>query len=235
MQGGDLLVQDRPVDPREPRVLGMAGHLAAVQLALDPSPQGDQLGQLIGRDAQSPARGAREGVDRPAVGDVDLAAGGRYAARDHIRGHVSKRDVPHRPATDADARDHAPGRDVDRDLALAISGRRHPTGLDGPCTERDRPVSARGRVAVLVPEQDTELGPFIVRWHEEAPVHVSVAARLVAEQLAHAVDLLRARRVLTPVPDRGARDLERAEIDDPKRLAGGVVIGRLDLDRGSLS
>ena len=86
-----------------------------------------------------------------------------------------------------------------------------------------------------MPEQDSELGTSVVRGHEEAAVHVSVATRLVAEQLAHAVDLLRARRVLTPVPDRGARDLERAEIDDPKRLAGGVVIGRLDLDRRSLS
>ena len=105
----------------------MAGDLAAVELVLDPSPQGDQVGKLVGRDSQPPARGARERVDRPSVGEVVLAAGGRHAASDHIRGHIAKRDVPHRPATDADARDHAPGRDVDRDLALAISGRRHPT------------------------------------------------------------------------------------------------------------
>jgi hypothetical protein len=62
-----------------------------------------------------------------------------------------------------------------------------------------------------------------------------VPAGLVTEQPAHAIDLVMARRVLAPVTHGVTRDLEHAEIDDPKRLARGVVIGRVDFDAASLS
>ena len=95
-------------------------------------------------------------------------------------------------------------------------------------------MPARGRVAVLVPEQDPEVGAVVVGRHEKAAVHVGVPAGLVAEQPADAVDVLATRGVLAPVSDRLARDLEHAAVDDPKRLAGGVVVGRVDLDSRSL-
>ena len=55
-------------------------------------------------------------------------------------------------------------------------------------------MSAGGRVAILVPEQNAELGTAIVGRHEEAAVHVGVPAGLVTQQPAHAVDFLAARR-----------------------------------------
>ncbi len=234
-RGADLLVEDGPVDSRQPLVDRMARDLGAVKLVLDPAAQGDQLSQLIGHDPQAPAPGRRERVDRTAVGDVDVGAGGRHAARDHVCGNVAKRHALDGACSGTDARDHAPGWHVDRDLAFAVVGRRHPPRFDRPRAERDRPVSAGGRVAILVPEQNAKVGTAIVGRHEEAAVHVGVPAGLVTQQPAHAVDFLAARRVLAPVTDRVTRDLEHPEIDDPKRLAGGVVIGRVDLDSRSLA
>ena len=72
VQGADLLVEDGPVDPRQPLVARMARDLGAVKLVPDPTAKGDQLSQLIGHDPQAPAPGRRERVDRTAVGDVDV-------------------------------------------------------------------------------------------------------------------------------------------------------------------
>jgi hypothetical protein len=53
-----------------------------------------------------------------------------------------------------------------------------------------------------VPKEHAEVGARVVGLDKEAAVHVGVAARLVAEEPAHAIDLVgdRARRSRTEVP-----------------------------------
>jgi hypothetical protein len=51
---------------------------------------------------------------------------------------------------------YPPGRDVDDDVRRASRLRRDVAGVDGPRPERDRPVAAGRREAVLVPEEDAE-------------------------------------------------------------------------------
>lgn len=213
----------------------MPRDLRPAQLMLDPSTERDQVGQVIGHDPQSPALGRRKCVNRTAVGYVDLGSGGAHAAGDDIRRNVAKRHTLHQAGSSPHARDDAAGGHVDRDVDLTVLGRPHPARFDRPGAEGDRPVAARGRVAVLVPEQDPQVCATIVGRHEETAVHVRVPARLVAEEPAHAVDPIAAPRVIAPVANGRPADLERGSVDDPKRLAGGVVVGRLDLDLSSLS
>ena len=120
---------------------------------------------------------------------------------------------------------------VDHDVDLAVVRRGDQAGVDRPRAERDRAVPAGGRVAVLVPEQHAEVRAVVVGRHQEAAVHVGVAARLVAQQPPHRVDRAGrgrgSRRSSTVAPgDRG-----RAAGHDPERLAGRVVVRRGDLGR----
>ena len=77
-------------------------------------------------------------------------------------------------------------------------------------------------------EDDAEVGALVVRLRDEAAVHVRVPARLVDEQLAHVVEPLERKAAL--VEDRGALERRHTAGDDAKRLAGGVVVGRLDYE-----
>ena len=77
-------------------------------------------------------------------------------------------------------------------------------------------------------EDDAEVGALVVRLRDEAAVHVRVPARLVDEQLAHVVEPLEREAAL--VEDRGALERRHTAGDDAKRLAGGVVVGRLDYE-----
>ena len=56
-----------------------------------------------------------------------------------------------------------------------------------PVTKRNRPMSAGGRKAIFMEEQDAEVGARIVGRGYEATVHVCVAAGFVAEGLAEEV------------------------------------------------
>ncbi len=180
----------------------------ALERLLDRAPGRDERGQVVGGHAQAEARGGDRGVDRAAVGHVDRDARGLHVARDDERGHVAKGDRLDDPAADANARDDAAGGHVDRDVDLAVARRGQRPRLDGPGAERDRPVSARGRVAVLVPEEDAEVGALVVGRDEEAAVHVRVPARLVAQQPADRLDrrsdaAARSRRSRTVAPAIG--------------------------------
>jgi len=86
-----------------------------------------------------------------------------------------------------------------------------------------------------VPEQHPEIGAVIVRGNEKAAVHVRVPARLVTQHPAHAIHLLGLRGVLAPRTHGRAGNLDHPSLDDPERLAGRVVVRRLDLHRGSLA
>ncbi len=189
-----------------------------------------------GSTARPAAAAANARVDRAAVGDVDPQGPERrrhrHVAGEHVRRHVAEGDVPHRAARAAHARDDPPGRHVDRHVGVAVGRGRDEARLDRPRAERDRPVPAGRREAVLVPEQHAEPCAAVVGRDREAAVHVGVPARLVAQQAPHAVDLGARPRVLAPVAHRRAGDVRRARRHDPERLAGGVVVGRVHLEHG---
>ena len=194
-------------------------------------PAAMSAGRSSGDHAQPEARGRDRGVDRAAVGHVDRDARGlarRGRRRTTARCGRRRLDAP---AAHAHARDDAAGGDVDRHVDLAVARRGHRPRLDGPRAERDRPVPARGRVAVLVPEEDAEVGAVVVGRHQEAAVHVGVPARLVAQQPADRVDGLGRGRALAALAHRGAGDRRDARRHDPERLARRVVVRRRDLGR----
>jgi hypothetical protein len=92
-------------------------------------------------------------------------------------------------------------------------------------------VAAGGGIAVLVPEEDAEIGAAVVRWNDEPAVHVCVPARLVAQQPTHPLHVLRRARVLAPGEDGRPRNLDASLGDDAERLTCRVVVRRRDLHR----
>src|SRR5918999_2820110 len=235
VERAELLVDDRPVDAGEAVVGGVAGDVGALEGPLHAAAGGDQLGQVLGHDPKPEALCGHEGVDGAAEGHVHLDGVRLNTARHHERRHVAEGHALDRACSAPDPRDHAAGGDVDGHVDVAVGGGGHTGGLDRPPPPRGRGGSPRGGVAVLVPEKDAEVRALVVRGHEKAAVHVGVAARLVAEEAPDPVDLFGAHGVLAPGRDGLARDLEHIPLDDPKRLAGGVVVGRRDLHGGSLS
>ena len=113
-------------------------------------------------------------------------------ARARTTGTFRKRTASTRPSSSSRARaGQAAARHVDGDGDLACARRdRDAAGLDRPGHERDRPVAARRRVALVVEEHDAEVRPVVVRRRDEAAVHVGVAARLVDEQPADIVEVV---------------------------------------------
>ncbi|CAO0834702.1 hypothetical protein SMICM17S_11202 [Streptomyces microflavus] len=117
-------------------------------------------------------------------------------------------------------------------LALAGNARLVETmqAGDRPGAEGDRAVPAGRGEAVLVPEEGAEVGPGVVRRHQEGPVHVGVAARFAAQQgpgplnpgVGHGG--CAALSDGGPVPGHG----RRGHGHDPERLAAGVPVDRPD-------
>ena len=192
-------------------------------------PASISAGQVLRAHAQAEALRGHERVDRAAEGDVRGHLAGGHVARHDVGRHVAEADALDRAAAAAHRRDDAARGDVDRHVDLAVGGRLDEPRLHGPGAERDRPVPARGRVAVLVPEEHAEVGAVVVGRDEEAAVHVGVAARLVAEQPAHTLGLLRRRGAHPALGDRRAGQRRRALAHDAERLARRVVVRRDDL------
>ena len=95
--GPSVLVEDRPVDARQPLVVGVARDVGAVERPLDRAAGGDQRRQVVGHDAQAEALGRHRGVDRAAVGHVDRdARRRRRRARPRTTGRCGRRR-PRRP------------------------------------------------------------------------------------------------------------------------------------------
>jgi hypothetical protein len=229
VEQAELFDQHGPVDARQPVVAGMARIRARSERALDRPPGVDERRQVLRHDPQPERRRRRERVDRAAEGEVDRHPARLDPARDDVRRHVAEGHRLHRPAAAAHRRHHAAGRHVDRHLHDAVVRRRDPAALDRPRAERDGPVPARRRVAVLVPEEDAEVGAAVVGRHEEAAVHVGVSARLVAEHAPDDLGRLRRHGRLAPGRHRRPGQLRRPARDDPERLARRVVVRRDDL------
>ena len=105
--------------------------------------------------------------------------------------------------------------------------------VERPRDERDRPVTARRRVALVVEEDDPEVGAVVLRRDDVAAVHVGVTARLEDEQAAVGVEVL--AREAAPLEDRRALERRDAARHDPERLAARVVVDRLDVQWRSLN
>src|SRR6185312_15131968 len=76
---------------------------------------------------------------------------------------------------------------VDDDVGDSGWIRRDTPGVDGPHTQRDGAVSTRGGEAVLVPEQDSEVGTGIVGRGDEPAIHIRMPAGFEAQELAQLV------------------------------------------------
>jgi len=79
-----------------------------------------------------------------------------------------------------------------------------------------------------VPEQDTEICSGVVGRRDEAAVHVGMTTRLETEQLPQPVHCRVGDRPGAPVGDAIARDRDRWFGYDPKGLAPGVIVDRVD-------
>ena len=205
----------------------------AIQGGAELALQGDQLGEGSRLDTEPELAHIHRAVERPTERDVERqpapARLDLHVAREHERG-----DVPeaHRldPTVAVQARraGEPARRNVDRDRDLTGARfRRDATGVDRPGHQRDRPVPARRRVALVVEEHDAQVAVGVVGWRDEAAVHVGVAARLVDEELADVVDI----RGGPAAAFRHGPAFERRDTagHDPERLATGVVVGRRDL------
>ena len=82
-------------------------------------------------------------------------------------------------------------------------------------------------------EDNTEVGPVVLRRHDVAAVHVGVPAGLEDEQAAVRVEVV--AREAAPVEDRRALERRDAARHDPERLAARVVVDRLDVQWRSLN
>jgi hypothetical protein len=160
-----------------------------------------------------------------AVGDVDVQRLRLETLGGDEGRHVAEPDVFH--PTAGDGRDHGQParRRVDDELGLWLRERQH-AGLQRGGRERDRAVAARGRVAVVVEEEHAELRPVVDGIGDEAAVHIGMAARLVDQELPHAVEVL--GRIAPLVEHRLAGNRPDAPGHDPEGLTGRVVVDRCD-------
>ena len=88
-------------------------------------------------------------------------------------------------------------------------------------------MATGGRVPGVVEEDGAELCAVVVARQDEAAVHVGVPARLEDQQLADPIVIAERRRAT--LEHRRPLQQRCAARDDAERLAGGVVVGRLDL------
>jgi len=98
--------------------------------------------------------------------------------------------------------------------------RRHDAGVHRPTAQGDRGVAAHRRVALVVGEQDGEVGLGVIGSHGKHAVHVGVAARFVHQHAAEVVVMLGG--VTTLVEDGVAFDGRITVGDYADRFATGV-------------
>src|SRR6185503_14410986 len=78
--------------------------------------------------------------------------------------------------------------------------------------------------AVLVPEQHSEVGAGIVARCDESAIHIRMAARFEAQQLAQLVHVGVIDGEYPALGNCVALDIDRGVRDDAERFAGGVVV-----------
>lgn len=112
-------------------------------------------------------------------------------------------------------------------MALAV-GDLDQALIDGPIPQGYGTMAARCREAVFVPEQDAEMGSRIVGRDDEAAIHVSVAAGLMAKRFAEGVERVVGRLEDGEAPlGYGLAGWEvawRKVLDDAEGFAGCVPV-----------
>ena len=139
---------------------------------------------------------------------------------------MRNRTDTHAPVDDVSPRLEPARGHVHDDAVLALHPLDDPL-VERPRDERDRAVTARRRVALVVEEDDPEVGSFVLRRHDVAAVHVRVTAGLEDEQAAVGVEVLVGEAAA--LEDRRAIERRDAGRHDPERLAARVVVDRLDV------
>jgi len=215
-----LLPEDDPVHVAELALERVDDVVCSLERGLQLSAECDQARQLARLDPL-----LERCVERAAEREVDDAAGGLDPLRPDERGYVAE---PHR--ADATVLHRRPrlepaGRNIDDDACLPLAPL-DDAFVQRPRDERDRPVPACRRVALVVEEHDPEVGTLVVGRDDMAAVHVGVAAGLVHEQPPERIEL-RAREAAA-LEDR--RPLERRDAagDDAERLTARVVVDDRD-------
>ena len=129
-----------------------------------------------------------EGIEGAAKGDVDVdrpnaGHGHRHVEAEHERRHAFE---PHRAAAvavDGDVGDHEAAGALDRDPGLR-GDTRDEVAIHGKAAERQDGVAAHGAVALVVQEQDGQVGVRAARRHQDGAVHAFMAARLEHQEAA---------------------------------------------------
>ena len=215
-----VLPEDDAVDAAQLRLERMDDVVLGLDRRLDRAAELDQPRQLPRLDALLERR-----VERTAEGDVDDAARRLDPARPDEGRHVAEPHRPHAARFDRGPRLEPSRGDVHDDAVLALA-HRDDALVERPRHQRDRPVPAGGRVALVVEEDDPEVGAVVVRRHDVAAVHVRVPPRLVHEQAAEAIEVV--AREAAALEDRRSLERRHAAGDDAERLAARVVVDGRD-------
>ena len=183
-----VLPEDHAVDVPELGLERVDDVVRGLDRGLELAPERDQARKLAGRDPFLEAtRRTRRRRRRRRRGPPP-----RSPPRQTNDGTFRKRTERTRPSSTRRPRLEAPRRDVDDDAVLALAALDDAL-VERPRDERDRPVPARGRVALVVEEDDAEIGAVVVRRHDVAAVHVGVAARLEDQEAPERDRAARAR------------------------------------------
>ena len=196
-------------------------------------------GRSAGFEPKAERSGLDDPVERAAERHVErqqtVAEPDRHVPREHERRDVAEADgLDPAIRVEAGRAGEPAARHVDGDVDRAGPRRdRDTTRLDGPRHQRDRPVTARGRVALVVEEHDAEIGPVVVRRRDEPAVHVGMTAWFVDDESANIIEVVSGPA--SPLEDRPTLQLRDAPGHDPERLAGRVVVDGPDRSLEGLS
>lgn len=164
----------------------MLGNTAGIERVTDLAADPDEVGVVGSGDGQADPRRGQNGIHGAAEGDIDgdVTPRGRHRHLGRVdpARHVDEGDIGDPSPIETDPGPHPTRRDVDDDVTGSAVLGRDSTGVDRPQPEGDRPVAARGRKAVLVPEEHPEVAVIVVGRSDEPAVHVGMAAWFVAEQ-----------------------------------------------------
>ena len=170
-----VLPEDHAVHVAQLGLEGVDDVVLRLDVRLELTPQRDQPRQLAWLDAL-----LERGVEGASEGDVDDPARRLDPLGPDERRHVAEAHGAHPPAFDGRPRLEPAGGHVDDDPVLPVGASDHAL-VERPRHERDRPVPAGGRVALVVEEDDAEVGAIVVRRDDVTAVHVGVPSRLVDE------------------------------------------------------
>src|SRR6266550_5040510 len=209
----------------------MAHRARGLERALYRGARGYEIAEALGRQREPDARCVDERVERAAEGEVvpdlpDARDGDPVVERYDEGRHVLEGDAAHARSVEPRPSGHATGRRVETDLVPW--GQQ--AGLERHGDQRDDAVAAHRAPALVVQEEHSEVAVGCNGRCRDRAIHVRVTARLEHEGPAEAVQSFLSEAPL--LEDRRAGDRIEALDDDPKRLACGMRLDRLQAPPG---